>query len=739
MPAAVFAHTKEDSDKKVLPESEWQTLDAHLTAVAALAREFAEQFGAGELAYAAGLLHDIGKATETFQQRLRGKNIHADHKTAGARIAVARYGKQLGKLLAYIISGHHGGLPDDASNYGEGLDEMLSRPDSELLCTIPETSASIMLPKTEAQSIEHLAFYITMLTRMVFSALVDADYLDTEAFASHDKSELRPKLPPIACYCELFVPKLQKLLSYPQDNPVSIARRGVLSACLSAAESPRGFFKLTVPTGGGKTLSSLAFALRHAEKHGMKRIIYAIPFTSITEQTADVFREIFGSDLVLEHHSNAGAENKADGSDENGNERDVIRRLACENWDAPLVVTTNVQFFESLFAAKPSKARKLHNIANSVIILDEAQSLPDDLLLPTLAALKCLVADFGATVVFCTATQPSLKPKWLDGLAVTEIVPDTGALFSELSRTKVSQIGEISNEVLAEQLRGRKQALCIVNTRGHAKKLFNLLGDSDGFYHLSAVMCPEHRTRVLDEIKARLTNNQRCVVVSTQLIEAGVDIDFPCVYRSVAGIDSIAQAAGRCNREGELTDENGEPIPGEVLVFTPEDGVPRGRFQRMAKLGTEVMKAHPNPLLPDAIEQFFNLRYGLDTDLDAQKILSGIAEGWRKMSFSYREIEHKYKLIQDNQTSVIIPYDDKARELLREAQGTIFPMKYLRGLQRYTVSVHADDYIKLHKYGFISEIGDEMGIYALREENMADCYIEKLGLVSDFEMKELIF
>ncbi|MDR0905473.1 MAG: CRISPR-associated helicase Cas3' [Oscillospiraceae bacterium] len=293
----------------------------------------------------------------------------------------------------------------------------------------------------------------------------------------------------------------------------------------SAAENPRGFFKLTVPTGGGKTLSSLAFALRHAEKHGMKRIIYAIPFTSITEQTADVFRGIFGGDLVLEHHSNMGPEDRAD--DEDGDISDLSRRLACENWDAPLVVTTNVQLFESLFASKPSKARKIHNVANSVIILDEAQTLPDKLLKPTLAALKCLVADFGATVVFCTATQPSINPDWLDNIEVSEIIDDTDALFSALSRVNVTDVGTLSGDELARQLLGRRQALCIVNTRGHARELFRKLGDVDGCFHLSAVMCPEHRSRAIREIKARLRDEQRCVVVSTQLIEAGVDIDFP--------------------------------------------------------------------------------------------------------------------------------------------------------------------------------------------------------------------
>jgi CRISPR-associated helicase Cas3 len=566
---------------------------------------------------------------------------------------------------------------------------------------------------------------------MVFSALVDADYLDTESFAEPDKADMRPTFPPISAYCELFAPTLQRLLSYPQDRAVNVARRGVLNACLSAAEEQRGFFKLTVPTGGGKTLSSLAFALRHAEKHGMKRVICAIPFTSITEQTADVFRGIFGGDLVLEHHSNTGAENKTD--DEGGDDgTGAAFRLACENWDAPLVVTTNVQLFESLFASKPSKARKIHNVANSVIILDEAQTLPDKLLRPTLAALKCLVADFGATVVFCTATQPSINPEWLDNIEVREIIDDTDALFSALSRVSVTDAGTLSDDELAQTLRDRHQALCIVNTRGHARELFRQLGDGDGCFHLSAVMCPEHRSRVIREIKDRLEAKQRCVVVSTQLIEAGVDIDFPRVYRAAAGIDAIAQAAGRCNREGELAS-------GEVFVFMPERGVPRGQFQRMATLGGEIMGLHPNPLLPEAITHFFNLRYGLGAELDEHNIMSGIAENYRERSINFREIERDYKMIEDNQIGVIIPYDDDARELLQQARDSRFPAKYLRKLQRYTVSIYASEFKTLRERGCVYELTKDGGVYALNDANMRDCYDERLGLIPDFAWEELIY
>jgi CRISPR-associated helicase Cas3/CRISPR-associated endonuclease Cas3-HD len=729
---AVYAHTKEDpATRAPLPEAAWQPLAEHLSAVAVRTREAAAQFGAGEMAHAAGLLHDIGKATDAFQRRLHGVKAAVDHKTVGGRLAVQRYGKQLGRLLAYAICGHHGGLPDgvaDGSGAADDLMEMLERTDPELLCAAPETASDITPTNiTKSGDSAHQAFYLTMLIRMVFSALVDADYLDTERFMTPEIAAARPKPPPLSALYTLFAPKLEALLNFPQDTSVNVARRAVLNACLAAAEKPPGFFKLTVPTGGGKTLSSLAFALEHARRHGLRRIIYAIPFTSITEQNAGEFRKIFGDALVLEHHSNVKP--KEDEADEQRS------RLACENWDAPLVVTTNVQLFESLFASQTSRARKVHNIAGSVIILDEAQTLPDPLLKPTLAALKSLAADFGATVVFCTATQPALKPEWLDDMPVHEIVPDVNALFTTLTRTEIHNAGELSDEALAEQLRAKHQALCIVNTRGHAKKLYQML-EGEGVYHLSAVLCPTHRTQVIDEIKARLQHSERCLVISTQLIEAGVDIDFPCVYRAAAGVDSIAQAAGRCNREGKLEDADGNAIPGAVTVFTPEQKLPQGELARLAGLGGEVMKAFANPLLPEAIEKFFRLRYGLNVDLDAKKILESIRDGKRDLAFPFREIARKYQLIDSKMISIVIPYDDTCREVLEDATKTAFRMEHLRRLQRYMVSIYRQEFQTLQARGAVQE--PKEGVFVLNPLNLHDFYNSKLGLVTDAPMKNLI-
>ncbi|MDR1569988.1 MAG: CRISPR-associated helicase Cas3' [Oscillospiraceae bacterium] len=733
-----YAHTRTDSHTgALLPESSWQPLDEHLREVARLSEEFSSAFHAGAMGAAAGLLHDIGKATTAFEARLRGSKAPADHKTQGARAAIERYSNiksEIGwaRLLAYIICGHHGGLPDaDAIDGAASLEEMLKRESESVRMRLPDTPGSLRPARTTStRNRAFISFYFQMLARMLFSALVDADYLDTERVMSPDTSSARGSFPPLDKYADMFEPKLRELLGFPQTSPVFKARRDVLLACLNAAELAPGLFKLTVPTGGGKTLSSLAFALRHARAHNLRRIVYAIPFTSITEQNANVFRSIFGDERVLEHHSNMGEGNICEGEYDHKN----INRLASENWDAPLIVTTNVQLFESLFSAKPSKCRKLHRLANSVIILDEAQTLPDAFLLPTLAALKTLAADFGATIVFCTATQPAFKPEWLDGMPIREIVGDTTSLFNALSRVRVRRVGALTNELLAERLREHKQALCIVNTRGHARKLFDMLGGGEGRYHLSALMCAEHRTRVIKQIKARLKLGLPCVVVSTQLIEAGVDIDFPYVYRAVAGLDAIAQAAGRCNREGRLTNESGEAIPGEVFVFTPEGGLLTGCFQKMATLGEETLREFDDPLKPEAVARFFMKRYGLSAELDEKRILESIAEGVSELNYNFRDIDKKYKIIEDATDAVIIPFDDDSRAILEAAEASMFPGKFRRKLQRYTVSIYPYEFQELRELGAIRELGGDRsqpsGMYVLAVSDADYCqfYNENTGL-----------
>jgi CRISPR-associated endonuclease/helicase Cas3 len=712
----LYAHTKKDESGNLLPKDYWQDLDDHLNTVAEAAGDFAASFGAKEMTIAAGLLHDIGKATQKFQDRLSGSSEKVDHKTYGAQIAIERY-KKIGKILSYAIAGHHNGLPDYASdNAHAGLKEMLMCNQHPLLCDVPTTAENILpsvLPRAESE--EYQSFYFAMLIRMIFSCLVDADYLDTERFMDEKRfaSRLQNADKNIEILATLFEPKLQELLNFNLDSKTNISRNTVLKDCLSAAEKSQGLFRLTVPTGGGKTLSSLAFAIKHAQKHNLKRIIYAIPFTSITEQNADVFRKIFGDENVLEHHSNT-----SDGETQ-------AAKLATENWDVPLIVTTNVQLFESLFAAGTSKSRKVHNIANSVIILDEAQTLPDNLLKPTLAALGTLSRDFGATIVFCTATQPVFEAKWLDNVTPAEIIKEPDNLFNNLNRVRIFNVGYVSNEKLSKSLIKKHQCLCIVNTRKHARELFDKLPkDTDGYFHLSALMCPVHRTIVIADIKRRLKDNQKCVVVSTALIEAGVDIDFPIVYRSIAGLDSIAQAAGRCNREGN-------PKKGVFFVFVPEVGLPKGHFQNMAQFAEEVMKVHKNPLLPIAITKFFILRYELGKDLDEPKILKHIHDNVKQMAFQFRQIEHDYQLIEDKTVGVIIPYDDQAKSLLNDLQFAEFPRSILRKLQRYTVSVYCYDFDILKTRKALKQPIEGIFILDVDSFSFKNFYSEKFGLNVD--------
>jgi CRISPR-associated helicase Cas3 len=511
---------------------------------------------------------------------------------------------------------------------------------------------------------------------MVFSCLVDADYIDTERFMAPEKSSLRKPALPASALSELFEPKLKELLSHDVEGKrVNAARREVLNACLEKGKASSGFFTLTAPTGSGKTLSSLAFALMQAVHQGKKRIIYALPFTTITKQNADVFRDILGSENVLEHHSNMDPVPEDDDSGE-------TTRLISQNWDAPLIVTTTVQLLESLFSHRPSRCRKVHNMADSVIIFDEVQTLPDKYIRPIIAFLKSLVKDFGASVVFCTATQPYMKPVWMSDLAPTEIVSDKTRLFDALKRVKIKNLGKLSDESLALRLSDERQALVIVNTRAHARSLFkHLKTQRNDVYHLSKLMCQRHIGKVFDEIKEKLADGQPCIVISTPLIEAGVDIDFPCVYRAAAGLENIAQSAGRCNREGRL------PFGtlGLFYIFTPEDVKLPPWLSENEGFAREVMAVYEDILCPEAIEYYFSLRFHDERRLDRDNILRNLTDGYKDLFFPFRSIGETFRMIDDGSYSVIIPYDDIAKELLKD------PLANIRKLQGYTVSVFSLD------------------------------------------------
>lgn len=711
-----YAHSAKDG------EEYWQLLKEHLENVSSRAGDFAATFGVEEWGKLAGVLHDGGKYADEFLDRLRGKNIQVDHSTAGAQIAYKAYG-EIGKLLGYISAGHHGGLPNGGSDADEtSLMSRLAKDIPNYDAFYEENLLPPNLPRLNLGRSNKPGFSLSFFVRILFSCLVDADFLDTEKFYAQEKDQMRGNFPDVETLNYRLEQYIDGISQKARSPDIKRERTHVRSCCRQAADNEKGLFSLSVPTGGGKTLSSLEFALRHASKHGLKRVIYAVPFTSIIEQNAAVFRKALGNDVVLEHHRSFDFE-------ENENGPNYKYRLAAENWDAPVIVTTNVQFFESLLACKPSRCRKLHNIANSIVILDEAQTLPDRILLPSLAILEELLLRYDVTIVFCTATQPYIKKFWSKGLQTREIIPDAERLYQVLSkRVKVKSAGVLTDKELIEDLAGQKQALCIVNTRKHARTLYKLLPEDVGNYHLSASMYPKHRGIKIAEIRQRLNEGKTCRVISTQLIEAGVDVDFPAVYRAIAGIDAIAQAAGRCNREGL----GGQ---GDVRVFTPEQGVPEGWFQRMAVLGEKILREHEDPLAPSAIKDFFTLRFDLAGEqLDELGILKDFEETANRLLFPFRDVAEKFRFIDDISVPIVIAIEDECKEIIKRAGYSDNPGRFARSLQRYSVGITPWDAIAYEKAGLINRMA---GLFNVMEE--VSKYDDNMGLLPLSDMGTEIY
>ena len=712
-----YAHSTDSPDK-----SNWQPLSEHLQGVARLAEEFSTIFKAGDWGRFTGLLHDAGKATEGFQRRLEGSPQRVDHSTFGAQLAKMNAG-QLGLLLSYTIAGHHGGLPNGGAQEGE-LHHRLRHgkvPSDVSLLPTADIKQELLLPFR--LNAEHAGFSLAFFTRMVFSCLVDADFLDTEGFLSPEKKAERPtanleQIPKLKAKLDAH---LAGLAERAEPTQVNLLRQEILAQCRAKAGLPPQIFSLTVPTGGGKTLSSLAFALDHAVANTLRRVIYAIPFTSIIEQNARVFQDILGRTQVLEHHCNY---KEKDDPEEAAYNR--CRGLAAENWNAPLVVTTNVQFFESLFSNKPSRCRKLHNIANSLIVLDEAQAIPTEYLEPCLAALRELVKHYGCTVMLCTATQPALDDKSNLRTALPEIHEIIGApqqLYNELRRTQVHFVGRLTDAELAERLDAERQVLCIVPTKPQARALFEQLQGREGVYHLSTNMYPEHRRRVLDEIRARLKAGEVCRLISTSLVEAGVDLDFPVVYRAMAGLDSIAQAAGRCNREGRM---NTLGKLGQVYVYEPEKTPRMPWLKRCMSRAEETLRSLPeaDPLGLEAMRRYFELLYDIQ-ELDKKEILPRLNRLTRDLYFPFREVAEDFRFIEDESIGVIIPKDSEAVKAVEELRYSDFPRSIIRKLQQYSVSVRSNEFKNL-RLNALEMIRGEIPVL----RNLA-AYREDVGLCLD--------
>ncbi|MAT69398.1 MAG: CRISPR-associated helicase/endonuclease Cas3 [Planctomycetaceae bacterium] len=720
----------------------WEPLNDHLRMVASRAAEFAGAFHSFDWGELAGRWHDVGKYSAAFQAYLGATDDDAsladqipgrvDHSTAGAQHA-ARAVPELGRILAYVIAGHHAGLADS-----DKLDQRLAKrvepyddAPASLLAAPPLDLPRLSLDASDRQ---RGSFQFAFFTRMLFSVLVDADFLATEAFLQPQQATERAlPLPTLDRIATVLDDHLAELGRCAPDTAVNRCRCEVLAACRDAADLPPGFFSLTVPTGGGKTLASLAFALTHARRHGLRRIVYAIPFTSIIEQTSGVFRRALKElgplrdATVLEHHSNLDPHKQ-----DSRHPRAQQIRLAAENWDAPLVVTTNVQLFESLLANRTSRCRKLHRLAGSVIVLDEAQALPVELLRPCLATLRELAADYGVTVVLCTATQPALArrdgfPIGLQG--VREIVPEPAKLYQRMRRVETHQLGELDDAELVAELVRHDTLLCIVNTRPHAADLFAMLRAAEpnveGLFHLSTRMCGAHRQKTITEIRRRLAEKRPCRVISTQLIEAGVDVDFPVVFRATAGLDSIAQAAGRCNREGLLP-------AGALYLFEPAGRRLFGYLASTAATAREVLPEFADPLDPVAVEQYFRLHYwkqgqGRDPRAawDDRRVMECFPPEVERLAFDFRTAAERFRFIDDASQAVFVPWGEGAK--LIERLRTAGPERWLlRQLQRHSVGLFDHDYRALVAAGDIAELA--VG-YAVLDNS--EVYDKQLGLRVD--------
>ncbi|AMM84769.1 CRISPR-associated helicase/endonuclease Cas3 [Martelella sp. AD-3] len=698
MSKAYFAHS---TPGKV--QSDWQALSDHLFAVASLASEMGGPLGIGRACFAAGLFHDLGKYNPIFQRRLAGENLRIDHSTAGAKLlreVAEGVDRQMAEIIAYAILGHHAGLPDRLNEtnacYNWRIDNSpeIDPVWRDELGETPRDLAPMDILR-KIPSGRNAGFALSVFGRMVFSCLVDADFRDTEAFYSRLEGRVADRQWPLLAS---FLPDLsaryeRHMAGFSADGDLNRLRREVLSHVRGKAGEKPGLFTLTVPTGGGKTLASLGFALDHARIHGHRRIIYAIPFTSIIEQTAAIFRQVLeqeGDSLILEHHSAIDEDRESRRGREERQQHDKLK-LAMEDWAAPIVVTTNVQLFESLFASRTSRARKLHNIAGSIIILDEAQTLPRHYLFPVMRMLEALVEQYGCTIILCTATQPALgaRPDFQQGLALEgrELAPDPNGLAGRLARATIRHGGTMDNDALIAALEENEQALVIVNSRRHALELFR---DAEaarlsGLVHLSTRLCAVHRREILGRVKARLKAGGPCRVIATSLVEAGVDIDFPCVLRAEAGLDQIVQAAGRCNREGGRRREESF-----VTVFDPADYAPPTEIKGMIGDMKRMIGKHDDLLSLPAIEDYFREVYWRkgEKGLDGKGILDRFTVTLSGTDFAYRSVAEEFRIIESGMEPVVIPYDDKARQAVADLGiENISSGRLARVLQSYIVQV----------------------------------------------------
>lgn len=713
-----ISHITKDSTGRIIA---LQSNEEHCCGVAKLARKFAEDFGMGDFGFVMGMLHDKGKEKGEFQNYIRFENGLLEtksythdgkaHAYVGGLLARHLYMKE-SSLMGNPIMGHHRGLYD----WTDYEDVSCLPIPPEIQCqdfgpiSLPTWFHPLFLKQNDFHHIE----------RMLFSCLVDADFLDTERFVQPGQFALRGRNTDL----KELLPKLQGFLRKFGEPKTEInrIRNEIQMACLDKSSGAPGFYSLTVPTGGGKTLSSLLWAMNHAIQHGKKRIIIAIPYTSIIVQTAAVLRSIFGEENVLEHHSNVSVIQC------NDDDLTAKMKLATENWDYPIVVTTNVQLFESMLSNRTSDCRKLHNICNSVLILDEIQTLPIDFMQPIVDSLDTYQRIFGVSVLFTTASQPVLTGNHqgtnpnvvLRGLKhVEEIIPDGYNLHNRLRRVDLDfdSISRTYDEV-AKQLASHDRVLCIVNTRRDAKEIFDRLPDEGIRIHLSRMMCPAHVSEKIQEIKDALSNpgNKVIRVISTQLIEAGVDIDFPVVYRQEAGLDSILQAAGRCNREGKQG-----ICTTHVFSLDAEHPLPKG-FITQCNNARRNMGSNIDWFSPEAMTSYFHQLYSRTESFDRKDIKYYL---YNPAELMFETAASEFRLIDDVTTSVIVNWRDSlslVKQLMDEG-----PSYYLmKRLGLYSVNLRKHDLEKMKEEGTVEEIVED--VYLARNRNQYDDFV---GLLTD--------
>ena len=689
-----IAHLRSETDKKEQP------LYEHIKNVAELSKKFSECLILSDYAEIIGMLHDIGKYSNRFQQRINvNDKIKVDHSTCGAQEAF----KMKLLMAAFCIAGHHGEIPNigvrtDSEN-DPTLTGRLKRNTEDYSAWINEVDRSKFKPIAEPFTKNRIPY--TFILRFLFSCLVDADYLDTENFMSIG-AVLRDSGEDLTYLLNLLNKHIEKWQN--PSGKLNILRTQMLNECIDVGKNcNEKLFTLTVPTGGGKTISSMAFALNYAVKHSKKRIIYVIPYTSIIEQNAEVFRKIFGMNNVLENHSNVDF-------DSLDNETKIQMMLAAENWNSPIVVTTAVQFFESMFSNKPSKCRKIHNIADSVVIFDEAQMLPLDYLLPCATAIRQLAENYNSAVVLCTATQPNFQSilnltEKTNKLQLTAICKSAEKMADDFRRVNFKYEGKLEDDEIALELKQCKQVLCIVNKKAHAQKIYSMLGESDENFHLSTYMYPAHRQQVLDEIRKRLDENKPCRVVSTSLVEAGVDIDFPTVYRAISGIDSILQAGGRCNRENKRN--SAESV---VHIFNTDEVLSYQQTNTNAAMA--VIKKYGDKIyLPEAIKMYFDdLYYYRDIDkthkvFDKKDIINGIT------NLEFETVSQRFKMIENDTKALYICTDENKEEINQLRNGN-YTKELFRSLQKYVVNLYERDFNKLNEVCAIEYVDNSFYILA---------------------------